>query len=114
MMLVVFFLSVKIRKLGNKQRKYERLKYPTTVRSALRKPDPRIDQNRKYMQKENYLIGAFRVSRHKRSMQRKIKTVNRDSYQLLTDKDTKTTFGVIVSGVKRILQKLKHQKTSKS
>ncbi|VDK83160.1 unnamed protein product [Litomosoides sigmodontis] len=112
------FPQFKIRKLENKERKHERLKYPSSLKSALRKLDPRrIDQNRGYMQeKTNYVIGAFHVSRHKRSTTKtewKFKRVNKDSYQLLTDRDVKTTFGVIVSGVKKILQKLKRRKTPK-
>lgn len=70
------------------------------------------------MPRDEYSIGAFRMFRYKRSTDRrkwKINRVSKDSYQLLTEKDARTTFGVIISGMKKILQKLlNRQKTSKS
>ncbi|VBB30621.1 unnamed protein product [Acanthocheilonema viteae] len=108
---------IKIYKLENTKRKYERLKYLPTSKIELRKPDAKIDRNRKYMPKTDYWIGGFRIFRHKRSTEKmkwKIKRVNKNSYQLLTDNDIKTTFGMIINGVRKILQKLKRHKTSKS
>ncbi|VIO95117.1 conserved hypothetical protein [Brugia malayi] len=108
--------QTKIRKSGNAKRKYEMLKYLPTWKITLRKPDARIDRNRKYMPKSDYWIGKFRIFRHKRAAETakwKIKRVNKDSYRLLTDKDTKTPFGMIINGLKKTLQKLKRQETSK-
>ncbi|EFO17029.2 hypothetical protein LOAG_11475 [Loa loa] len=110
--------QIKIRKFGNVKRKYEMLKYFPIRKINARKPDAKIDRNRKYMSKANdYWIGKFRIARQKRAVEKtkwKIKRINKKSYHLLTDKDTKTTFGMIISGVKKILQKLKRQKTSKT
>ncbi|EJW88627.1 hypothetical protein WUBG_00458 [Wuchereria bancrofti] len=108
--------QIKIRKSGNAKRKYEMLKYLPTWKITLRKPDTRIDRNRKYMPKSDYWIGKFRIFRHKRAAEKakwKIKRVNKDSYRLLADKDTKTAFGMIINGLKKTLQKLKRQETSK-
>lgn len=93
------------------------MKYLSTRKIKLRKPDAKIDQNRKYIPKTDYWIGSFHMLRHKRSVEKtkwKIKRINKDSYQLLTDTDIKTPFGMIISGVKKTLQKLKRRKTSKS
>uniref|UniRef100_A0A0R3RL86 SERPIN domain-containing protein n=1 Tax=Elaeophora elaphi TaxID=1147741 RepID=A0A0R3RL86_9BILA len=107
---------IKIRKLGYTKRKYEKLNYLSTRKIEVRKPDAKIDCNGKYMPKVNYWIGSFRMFRHKRSTEKtkwKIKRVNNDSYRLLTDKDKKTTLGIIISALKKMLQKLKRRETSK-
>ncbi|KAM3718291.1 Serum response factor-binding protein [Dirofilaria immitis] len=108
---------IEIRKFGNKKRKYEMPSdFSIIKRIKLRKPDAKIDRNRKYMRKIDHWIGSFHVHRQKRAVEKtkqKIKRINKDSYQLLTDRDTKTTLGMLIRGVKKTLQKLKHQNTSK-
>ncbi|CAG9538406.1 unnamed protein product [Cercopithifilaria johnstoni] len=109
--------QIRIRKVGNTKRRYEKLKYHSTPKIKLHKPDATKYSNRKYMPKVDYWIGGFRMlRRHKRLTEKKkweIKRVDKNSYKLLTDKETKTIFGMIIGGIKNILQKLKHRKTSK-
>uniref|UniRef100_A0A915PPR2 Uncharacterized protein n=1 Tax=Setaria digitata TaxID=48799 RepID=A0A915PPR2_9BILA len=75
------------------------------------------EQNRQYASKVGHWIGSFHVLRRKRSSgktKQKIKTVNKNTYHLLTDKDTNTALGMIIKGMKKTLQRLKHKKESKS
>ncbi|VDK71848.1 unnamed protein product [Onchocerca ochengi] len=107
---------IKIHQFGNTKRKYKMPKNFSIRKIKLRKPDPKIDRNRKYLANVDQWIGAFHLLRHKRAVEKPkqmIKRVNKDSYQLLTDKDTMTALGMIIRGAKKTLQKLKHRKIFK-
>lgn len=72
-----------------------------------------IDREMINSSRVNYWVGKFRISRYKREADEKIKRMNRDSLRLLTEYDTKSSFGIVLNGIKKNIQKLKLRETLK-